>query len=421
MPRRTELRTTCRISGKALMPVIDLGDLYVSGFCNEVTIDAPRAPLRLGIGEASNLLQLLDTVPPDSVYRQYWYRSGTNTTMTLQLKQIVDVVPSWVRLTDGDVVLDIGCNDGTLLRQYPSTPILFKVGIDPARNLEEVAAQICDAHACDYFSKETFQRLSNGRKASVITSIAMFYDLDDPHSFVRDIYESLTDDGIWILQISYMPLMLQQNAVDNIVHEHLQFYSIQPLRYILDQHDLNILDVELNDVNAGSFRVVVGKPRNALKNAAGFTRSLGEFRVASAMAYEQRLNLDQPQTYRAFIDRVDEQKARLMDLLWSLKRAGKTVYGYGASTKGNTLLQYYGITPDLVTAIAERQHQKVGLLTAGSWIPIISEDEMRNRRPDYLLVLAWHFIHEFLHREEAFLSAGGKFIVPLPEVRVIGE
>lgn len=415
------MRTTCRISGKPLTIVIDLGNLYLSGFYKEVMPDAPRGPLRLGIGEDSGLLQLCDTVDPDILYRQYWYRSGINATMTGQLKEIVDVIPYWVRLNDGDIVLDIGCNDGTLLRQYPSDRKLFKVGIDPAKNLEELGRSACDAHAVDYFTKDIFFRLTEGRKAKVITSIAMFYDLDDPGAFVRDICDSLAVDGIWIVQVTYMPLMLKQNMFDAIVHEHLEHYSLFSIEYLLRQHDLRILDVEVNDVNAGSLRMVIARQSNPAKDAATFTQEIGEFRYHSTLLYERQQKLEQLEVYRAFMHRVDTQKSRLMELLYRLKREGEKVYGYGASTKGNTLLQYYGITPELVTAIAERQPQKVGLLTAGSWIPIISEEEMRRRKPDYLLVLPWHFIHEFVYREREFLRSGGKFIVPLPEVRVIGD
>jgi len=414
------MRTTCRISGEPLKRVADLGDLYLTGFYSSITADAPRGPLRLSLGETSRLLQLEDSFDPDLLYREYWYRSGTNQTMTGQLRDIVDTIPHWIKLREQDVVLDIGCNDGTLLKQYPDSPRLFTVGMDPARNLQELGQAACDAHAAKYFSSDQFLPLSGGRKAKVITSIAMFYDLEDPSAFVRDIYESLADDGIWIAQLSYVPLMLKQNAFDNIVHEHLEFYSMYPVRYLLDQHDMKILDVELNDVNAGSFRLIMSKKCNSAEDAAIFTRDIGEVRVRSLELLEDELRLDEPRVYQQFMARVDEQKNRLLELLTRLKNEGKVVYGYGASSKGNTLLQYYGITPDLVTAIAERQPAKIGLYTPGSWIPIVSEEEMRRQRPDYLLVLPWHFIHEFQQRERAFLEGGGQFIVPLPEVRLVG-
>jgi len=332
----------------------------------------------------------------------------------------VNQIHYWVRLNKNDVVLDIGCNDGTLLKHYSESPKLFKVGLDPAKNIAEEGRVFCDAHAAEYFTKENFFKLSDGKKAKVITAIAMFYDLEDPSSFVKDIVDSLTDDGIFIVQLSYTPLMMKQNAFDNMIHEHLEFYTLASLTYLFDMHGLKIVDVQLNDVNAGSFRVISTKKNNNLDAAAIFTKDIGQYRINSFLLNERSLGMSELNTFKNFKKRVDKQKKTLMDLLCKLRNEGKKVYGYGASSKGNTLLQYYGITPDLVTAIAERQPQKYGLLAAGSWIPIISEEEMRAAKPDYLLILPWHFIHEFLHREKDFLSRGGKFITPLPEVKVFG-
>ena len=414
------MKRTCRISGKRITPIFDLGNLYVTGYYPDISLDAPRGNLQLGIGEESGLVQLCHTVDRDILYREYWYRSGTNVTMARQLKEITDQVPYWVRLNDGDIVLDIGCNDGTLLKHYPKLPKLFKVGIDPARNIAEEGRVHCDVHSTKYFTKKTFFNLTDGRKAKVITAIAMFYDLDDPGSFVSDVVDSLTDDGIFIIQLSYTPLMIQQNAFDNIIHEHLEFFTLVSLKYLFDKYDLKIVDVQLNDVNAGSFRIIATKKDNNLDDAAIFNKDIGQYRLNSFLMNEKKHGMSKLETFEKFMRRVEKQKIILMDILYNLRNEGKKVFGYGASSKGNTLLQYYGITPDLLTAIAERQPQKYGLFTAGSWIPIISEEEMRSAQPDYLLVFPWHFIHEFVYREKEFLSKGGKFITPLPEVKIIG-
>ncbi len=415
------MRTTCRISGEQLTPVADFGNLCISNFLEDVRPDAFRSPLRLGIGKESGLLQLIDTADRDLLYRHYWYVSGTNATMTRQLADVVRGIPNWVRLGDGDVVLDIGCNDGTLLRQYPEDLRLTKVGIDPAVNLAHLGKAHCDRHATDYFTKEVFLSLSDGRKAKVITSIAMFYDLEDPSAFVADINACLADDGIWIAQMSYMPLMMIQNAFDNVIHEHLEYYSLLSIEHVIKKHDLKILDVEFNDTNAGSCRVTLAKRANPLKDAPIFCLDIGDYRYKSILEYERKMHFDDPQVSLDFMDRVETIKSRTLELLSKLKRQGKRVFGYGASTKGNTLLQYYGIGPDLISGIAERQPQKYGLLCAGSWIPVMSEAEVRAQRPDYLLVLPWHFINEFLEREREYLNSGGKLIVPLPELMVIGE
>jgi len=413
------MHTTCKLSGKPLTEVINIGDLYVSNFCKSVDENAPKAPLRIGIGEESGLLQLMDPVERLPLYQQYWYRSGTNATMTRQLNDVVTAFREWVRLKPGDVVLDIGCNDGTLLAQLPKSLELFRIGIDPAENLAEEANRHCEAHSVSLFSKDKFMELSGGRKAKVINSIGMFYGVEDPASFVQGISECLADDGVWVLQLSYTPLMIKQIAFDNICHEHIQYYTLLSLKYLLDQFDFDILDVEFNDTNSGSFRIMTCKKGHGENFATMFMRDIGRYRVQSTLAYEKDQRFDQPEVYQDYMRHLNTLKAETLELLTGLKKQGKKVVGYGASTKGNTLLQFYGIGPDLMDGIAERQPQKYDLLTVGSWIPIISEEEMRRRKPDYLFVLPWHFMTEFLEREQAFIQGGGQFIVPLPALQVL--
>jgi NDP-4-keto-2,6-dideoxyhexose 3-C-methyltransferase len=413
------MHTHCILSGKPLTEVINLGNLYVSNFCSTVEPDAPRAPLRIGIGEESGLLQLMDPCDRPPLYKQYWYRSGTNATMTRQLGEVVAGFREWVRLRPGDTVLDIGCNDGTLLSLLPQNLDLFRVGIDPAENLAEFARMHCEAHGVGFFSHDHFMELSRGRKARVITSIAMFYGVEDPNTFVGDIAACLADDGLWVLQLSYTPLMIKQNAFDNICHEHIQYYTLLSLKYLLDPFDLDILDVEFNDTNSGSFRILICKRGQGNRFANMFLREIGRYRTNATLAYEKSQHFDEPQIYQDYMTHLLALKAEMLDLFAGLRREGKRILGYGASTKGNTLLQFYELGPETIEAIAERQPQKYGLLTAGSWIPIISEAEMRQRNPDYLLVLPWHFMTEFLDRESRLIERGTRFITPLPALQVI--
>ena len=409
----------CRISNEKLHPVLDLGEIYLNDFLKQIDVNAPKGKLRLGFGTKSKLVQLLDTADQNKLYKNYWYRSGTNKTMTDQLREIVDIVPKWADLKENDVVLDIGCNDGTLLNHYNSIGNFFKIGIDPATNISFEGKKNSDAHAVSFFDRKVFGKLTK-RKAKVITSIAMFYDLDDPNKFVSDINYCLDKDGIWILQISYTPLMMSLNAFDNIIHEHIEYYTLESLKPLFDKFKLEIIDAEINDVNAGSLRLVVKKKNNKLQNVAGFTKEIGSLRLKNLILYEKKFKFSKKEIYLKFKKRIDFQKKKLLKLLNVLNKKKKKVYGYGASTKGNTLLQYYKIDTKLVKAIAERQKSKHGLLTVGSWIPIISEEEMRKINPDYMLVLPWQFIHEFVKREKNFLKKGGKFIVPLPEVKIVG-
>jgi len=412
-------RNTCRISNNKLEELWDLGNLYISDFLDEKNIEAPKAPLRLGIGHESELIQLMDTADQDSLYRQYWYLSGVNQTMTKQLKDIVDIVPNWVRLKENDIVLDIGCNDGTLLNHYDKNLGLKKYGIDPAKNLSEIAKKNLDFYACDYFNKETFLNLSNEKKAKVITSIAMFYDLEDPNLFAQDIKASLDSNGIWIIQLSYTPLMFFQNAFDNILHEHIEYYTLKTLDYIMKKNGLKILDAELNNTNAGSIRLVITHESNDIKDVALYDKEVGDLRYKSILNFEEKNLSNIRDAFISFSKRINNIKDETLNLLNDIKSKGKKVLGYGASTKGNTLLQYYGITSDLIELIAERQEQKYNKYTAGSWIKIISESEMRKIKPDYLFILPWHFSSEFLHREKTLLDNGTKFIIPLPELKII--
>jgi SAM-dependent methyltransferase len=401
----------CRVSGEPLTELIDLGDLYLNDFPSAKDESLPTSPLTVGLGRESGLAQLYATPDQNALYREYWYRSGTNESMKESLREISQVAQFWRPLEQWDIVLDIGCNDGYMMTCFPDSTI--KVGIDPAKNLRQEAAPRCDYHMADYFTYDNYHRLMGDKKAAIVTSIAMFYDLDAPRRFVRDVREVLADDGVWIIQMSYTPLMLEQNAFDNICHEHLEYYTLRSLEYLLEMEHMKIVDVELNYVNGGSFRVVVMK-EEATPKVPRFVQDVAQMRYNSL--YFRDLCYGQEQ-WEGFAERVETLKTDTLALLDELK--GKKVYGYGASTKGNTLLQYYGIGPDRIRAIAERQPQKFGKFTAGSWIPIISDEDMRAESPDYLLVFPWHFIDNFIDREREFLRNGGRFIVPLPQLEVI--
>jgi C-methyltransferase C-terminal domain len=249
----------------------------------------------------------------------------------------------------------------------------------------------------------------------------MFYDLEHPIPFVKDVHEVLDDNGLWVLQLSYTPLMLDQLAFDNICHEHIFYYSLFNLKKLFERHGFQIVDCQLNDTNGGSFRVYAMKQGADLRTFATQPhRDVCRFRVNSLLAYEATLNLDSAATWHNFFERIQKLKEQTVAFIKQAKAEGKTVWGYGASTKGNTLLQYFGLDSTLIDGIAERSVYKFGLRTVGTDIPIYSEDEMRKAKPDYLLVLPWHFINEFVQRERDFLAGGGKFIVPCPKFEIIG-
>ena len=415
----TITRKTCRIDGGELIELFDLGNLYLSGFpkVGEPT-KLPKVPLVLCMGKTSGLIQLKHTAPSAHMYEEYWYRSGINQTMIEELKSIVESVQKSIELKTGDIVVDIGCNDGTLMKHYPGH--LTRVGFDPAKNLYEYSSKHTTKTVVNYFNAEEYYKHLSP-KAKVVTSIAMFYDLEDPNQFVQDVYDVLDDEGLWIIQMSYLPLMLTQMAFDNICHEHLEYYSLQSLSYLLDRHGFKVVHCLLNDINGGSYRIYVRK-KKAQDHTFSTTqyRDVANFQVASILQYEKFLKLDDPKTYYDFFAEMKRIKEQTVNFIKSEKARGKKIWGYGASTKGNTLLQWYDLGPDLIEKIAERNPDKFGRMTVGTNIPICSEEEARTQKPDYMVVFPWHFRYEFLKRERAYLEQGGKFIFPLPKFEVVG-
>jgi len=403
--------------------ILELGDHYVSDFMKPGAEMRETKPwsLDLYLDETIGAARLDGVAPLDKMYGQYWYRSGINTSMTKQLGEIVSEITSRVKIKNGDIWLDIACNDGTLLRQVPDN--MIKLGIDPADDSYfEESSKVAEVKQ-DFFSREAYDSLGYGNETvKVITCIAMFYDLNDPRPFIRDAYSILADDGVFVLQMSYTPLMLKQLAFDNICHEHVYYYDLRSIKKLFEGEGFVLRDCSLNDTNGGSFRVTFQKADSDIKTfATQQVRDVCEFRINSTLAYEaQAWDITDEAHWKAFGDNIWSLKAQVLDFLHQAKAEGKKVYGYGASTKGNTLLQLFGITPDLLTAIAERSPYKFGLQTVGTNIPICSEEEMRAANPDYLLVLPWHFIDEFVKREGDFIAKGGKLVVPCPTFQVIG-
>ena len=411
--------TKCRVCGNTdLHNVITLGDLHMSNFVerHEASLHTPY-PLelvrctRLGCG----LLQLRHTVSGKVMYRNYWYRSGVNQTMTEHLKGIARVAASVVNLGRGDVVVDIGANDGTLLRSYNRDDVTT-VGFEPAKNLMSFARKEVTHIFNDFFSGDLFKKRFS-KKAKIVTAIAMFYDLDDPHTFVSDVKKVLDKDGVFIIQMMDLVSMLKLNAFDNICHEHLEYYSLESLEYLLKGHKLEIFDLETNDINGGSLRTYIRHCGSKVGNDRRGSRE----RIAKWRVEEKRLKLQDPKTYEAFGERVEGIRGALIQFLQKEKKRGRKIYVYGASTKGNTLLQYFGLNDTHIDAAAERNSIKWGKVTLGSNIPIVSEEHARQSSPHYFLVLPWHFLQEFVERERAFLLSGGKFITPLPEFTIIDK
>jgi 2-polyprenyl-3-methyl-5-hydroxy-6-metoxy-1,4-benzoquinol methylase len=403
--------------------LFSLGDLYVSDFINvDTDARAGKHDMTLVIDERYGAARLEKCTPIHSMFGKYWYRSGINQTMRTELKGIVDSVTSVQKLNEGDLWLDIACNDGTLL-SFVSDGIK-KLGIDPAEDsFVAESSKIADDIVQDYFTLENFKKSKfKKKKAKVVTCIAMFYDLDEPVDFLKDVSKVMDDDGLFVIQMSYTPLMIKQLAFDNICHEHVYYWGLASMEKLLKKAGLKIVDCQVNDVNGGSFRIYIKKKKSAVTSfATAPYRDVCNVRVESLLKWEKGLKLDKEEIWLDFFNRIEALKKETVDFIKAEKAKGKVICGYGASTKGNTLLQYFGLDNTLIDAIAERSPYKFGLKTIGTNIPIKSEEEVRAMNPDYMLVLPWHFIAEFVKREDEFLSKGGKFIVPCPTFEIIGK
>ncbi|WP_043878692.1 class I SAM-dependent methyltransferase [Azorhizobium caulinodans] len=401
----------CRVSGsKNLVTVLQLGHQELTGVFPAPGQAVTSGPLDLVWCPDSGLLQLAHTYNSSEMYGEnYGYRSGLNASMVRHLTQKIGFLEKLSGVKPGDVVLDIGSNDCTSLKAY-STQGLKRIGIDPTGAKFRQYYPDDVKLVPDFFSAANFRSVSD-QAATVVTSIAMFYDLDDPIAFARDIASVLAPNGIWHFEQSYMPAMLRTTSYDTICHEHLEYYSLGVVKLIVEAAGLKLIDVQMNGVNGGSFAVTAA-PK-------GSTLPANEAVINWLLEQEDRMGLNTVRPFREFEDRVFRHKADLTRLLKALAADGKKVFGYGASTKGNVTLQFCGITTAEMPVIAEVNPDKFGKVTPGTHIPIVSEAEARAMKPDYFLVLPWHFKEGILQREQEYIAKGGKFIFPFPEIEIV--
>ena len=403
----------CRLSASNhLIPVLNLGRQALTGvFPKQRDAKITVGPLELVWCPDTCLLQLAHSYESSEMYGEnYGYRSGLNQSMVAHLSNKVSLLERTFQLHQGDVVLDIGSNDATTLKSY-TTKGIQRIGIDPT------GQKFRDFYTDDillvpeFFSSDSFKE-ARCEKAKIVTSIAMFYDLDSPVDFARQVETILADDGIWHFEQSYLPSMLRLNSYDTVCHEHLEYYSLTVIKSILDTAGFRLIDVMMNSVNGGSFAVTAAKRSNKSLRANAPV-------IDWLLEQEERMGLATPRPYRDFEERVFRHREDLRRLIGNLRDDGKTVFGYGASPKGNVVLQFCGFTENDITAIAEVNPDKFGSYTPGTGIPIISEAEARAMKPDYFLVLPWHFKESILRREKEYLAAGGKMIFPFPEIEIV--
>lgn len=413
-PGFTEI-TRCRFSGSEnLVTVVDLGTQMLTGVFpkDKAQEHVTSGPVQLVLCPDSGLLQMKQTYNLSEMYgMNYGYRSGLNRSMVEHLKSTANYLKSKVSLEPRDVVLDIGSNDGTLLGFFDKLGV-SRMGIDPTSKKFSQYYQPDIKIVPDFFSFEVFDQHAKGAKAKLITSLSMLYDLEDPAAFVRDVRASIDEkNGLWHFEQSYLPSMLRANSYDTICHEHIEYYSLGVIKRMLDSADLRIISVQMNGINGGSIAVT------ACAKSADYKSD--DALIDWFLEEEEVMALGTPKPYLEFSERMASHRTSLRNLIDSLNNAGKKVAAYGASTKGNVLLQYCGFTDSDIACVSEVNPDKFGCFTPGSRMPILSEDEVKKMKPDYMLVLPWHFRTNILQREAEYLNAGGRFIFPFPYIEII--
>lgn len=419
-------RTTCRVCDSSdLVPLFSLGEQRVSDFVPADKIHAgQQCPIELELCSCCTLVQARHTAEQEFLYRRfYWFKSGCTQTLRDALTEAALTAQQRANLQPGDVVLDIGSNDSTMLRAY-TTPGIIRVGCEPATNLAAEARQGIDCLIREFWSYLEYSlalyldkrttRWERLPKAKIITAFGMLYDSEYPNAFIGDVAKALAPDGLFVAQLMCLKQTVEKGDVGNFVAEHLLFFSLRSLEYLLGKHGLEIFDVEENDVNGGSYRLYVRHGGGSVLQTHDAHR-----RVHTAFTAEEKMRLDDPDTYSKFYTDLCANRDRCVSYLREQRAQGKRIWILGASTKGNVIAQFYEFSTDLIEAAAERSPEKVGLHMVGTGIPIRSEEEFRAAKPDIAVILPYSFAPEIMERERAFREAGGVFCVPLPEFKVV--
>ena len=397
-------------ANKKLSNLFSLGKLNFTGkFTKNLKTSIPKAEVTLVMCSKCKLVQLNQNFNPNYLYgKDYGYRTGINSTMTNHVKSIVTTLSNKLKFKKGDAVLDIASNDGTLLNFYNRN--IYTVGIDPLLNKFKSQYKSISAKVPDFFSHKSLINKKINKSFKAITALSMFYDLPNPNQFLLDIKKILTTDGIFILEQVDLLSIVKEQLFDTICHEHLEYYSSKIIIEIAKNNHLRVFDLKKNDINGGSITYYI------CHESAKFKTNLKQ--INNIVKEENRLKLEKIDTYKKLEKNIIKQKIKLISLIKKIIKNGKIIHGYGASTKGNVLLQYFKITNKFIKYIADRNPKKSGFYTPGTKIKIITEEKSRKIKPDYYLVLPWHFKKEILQREKRIMKSGTKLIFPLPKLEI---
>jgi hypothetical protein len=403
----------CRNCGKKkFFKLFTLGKMSFTGkFPKSKRTNIPKEEIKLIMCSGCKLVQISKNFSLNYMYNQdYGYRTGINHTMTNHVKKLVKKISAICNLNKNDFVLDIASNDATLLNNYSSKVV--KIGVDPLINKYKKNYKNIEYKYSDFFSKKLLSKKIVQKKIKVITALSVFYDLKKPNIFLKEISNVIDkNNGIFVLEHADLLSIIKNNLFDTICHEHLAYYSVNIINEMCKKNNLKIFDIETNDINGGSTRFYISHANAKYK--------IQNSKIKKCIKIETKNQIDKLVTYKKFFLRIRNIKKKLKLFLLKKKREGKLIHGYGASTKGNLLLQYFNIGNQIISKIAERNPNKVGCFTPGLKIPIISEEKSRSENPDIYLVLPWHFRKEILLREKKMLKKNCKFIFPLPNIIIV--
>ncbi len=401
-----KVNKSCRVCNSSnLETVIDLGNQALTGVFVEEGNSVNKFNMSLSMCKDCGLTQINEVYDLNLLYGDgYGYESALNSSMVNHLASKANELKNIVNLKDNDIIIDIGSNDATTLSFFENN--VLKIGVDyTGSKFLEKYEEHKSLLVPDFFPSKKLDEIIKGKKAKIISSYSCFYDLPDPVFFAKEVSKILSSDGVWCLEQSYMPSMLETNSFDTICHEHIEYYRLTDIKNICDYADLEIKDVKFNDINGGSFSLIVAHKNSSISQ---------NDTVLDVLEKENSKNWIQE--FKNFNYRIEDLKDLTIKKLSHLKKEGKRVVGIGASTKGNVLLQYYGINSDLLECIGEVNKNKFGCKTPGTNIPIVNEDELLKTNPDYLFILPWHFKEFFLNSRK---FKGFKAIFPLPTMEII--
>jgi predicted TPR repeat methyltransferase len=371
--------------------------------------DEPRYPLRVGFCRGCGHVQLLDRVPPAEMFDDYLYVSAASDTLRAHFDDLSAALVARHRLAPGDLVIDIGSNDCSLLASFARFGVRT-LGVDPARNLAAYAAALGIDRYTGYFGADTAEEIAERwGPAALITATNTFPHIPDLHGFLRGVDRCLAPGGAFVIEAHYLLDLLEQGAWDTVYHEHVSYWALGPLTRLVGRHGMEVVRAERLPIHHGQLRATVMRRGEGEPDAS----------VAEQLERERAARLDRFDTYAAFARRVARARDELRSLLADLRAGGARIAGYGAPAKGNTLLGYLGLGPEVICYIADRSPLKQGRLTPGTHIPVVPPERLLEDRPDYVLLLAWNFEEEVLAQQAAYRAAGGRFIIPVPDVRVV--